>query len=93
MAHINKCISLFKNVLRCNGRRFLSTRPPIVQASFFGNPIVIGLGLGVGSALGYAYYTNVSLEPVFNEMANTQPVLESFPEGIKVSRKVSTYFC
>ncbi|KAI5701016.1 hypothetical protein M8J75_005285 [Diaphorina citri] len=88
MAHINKCISLFKNVLRCNGRRFLSTRPPIVQASFFGNPIVIGLGLGVGSALGYAYYTNVSLEPVFNEMANTQPVLESFPEGIKVSRKV-----
>lgn len=88
MAQLNKCISLFRNVLKCKGR-FLSTRPPpVIKASFLSNPIVVGVTIGAGTALGYGYYTQINTEPVFNEMGNTQPVLESFPKGIKVSRKI-----
>uniref|UniRef100_A0A8D8Y543 Prostaglandin E synthase 2 n=1 Tax=Cacopsylla melanoneura TaxID=428564 RepID=A0A8D8Y543_9HEMI len=88
MAHLNKYISLLRNVVKCNGR-FLSTRPPpIVKASFLSNPVFVGLSLGVGGTLGYAYYSAINTEPVYNEMGNTQPILKSFPEGITVSRKV-----
>lgn len=90
MAQLNKYLPLFRSVLKikCSGR-LLSTRPPsVIKASFLSNPIVVGLGIGAGTAIGYQYYTQINTEPVFNEMGNTQPVLESFPEGIKVSRKV-----